>query len=156
MCALVSFLLLMSSHTSFTSVSQLHAQIFIFFLHRQREEEEDRKGSARLWFLYRERAFQHKRRIHSAAHLPSSPSVYNPFSSRLHRSRRGGREGRARGEREKREGRRGQSEREDAGREKSRAEGKPKKKKNYQRDGAGGGEVGNENETDGGQSRGGK
>lgn len=31
MCALVSFLLLMSSHTSFTSVSQLHAQIFIFF-----------------------------------------------------------------------------------------------------------------------------
>lgn len=31
MCALVSVLLLMSSHTSFTSVSQLHAQIFIFF-----------------------------------------------------------------------------------------------------------------------------
>lgn len=31
MCALVSFLLLMSSHSSFTSVSQLHAQIFIFF-----------------------------------------------------------------------------------------------------------------------------
>lgn len=30
MCALVSFLLLMSSHSSFTSVSQLHAQIFIF------------------------------------------------------------------------------------------------------------------------------
>lgn len=42
------------------------------------------------------------------------------------------------------------------GEKRAELKGSQKKKKNYQRDGAGGGEVGNENETDGGQSRGGK
>ena len=153
----------MSSHTSFSSVSELDAQIFMF-LHQQprclTSTKRGWRGSARLWLLYCERAFQHKR-LHSAAHLP--PSLHLSIIHFL-QGCTGAEEEEERAEREereKREGRRKGRAREDVGREKSRAEGKPKKKKKLaemereeEEEEEEEREVGNENETDGGQERG--
>lgn len=81
MCALVSFLLLMSSHTSFTSVSQLHAQIFIFFfapttsLFDTDKERKRRTEKGALSFIVKEHFNTKGEYIQPHTSLPLPPST---------------------------------------------------------------------------------
>lgn len=81
MCALVSFLLLMSSHSSFTSVSQLHAQIFIFFfapttsLFDTDKERKRRTEKGALSFIVKEHFNTKGEYIQPHTSLPLSPST---------------------------------------------------------------------------------
>lgn len=81
MCALVSFLLLMSSHSSFTSVSQLHAQIFIFFfapttsLFDTDKERKRRTEKGALSFIVKEHFNTKGEYIQPHTSLPLPPST---------------------------------------------------------------------------------
>lgn len=81
MCALVSVLLLMSSHTSFTSVSQLHAQIFIFFfapttsLFDTDKERKRRTEKGALSFIVKEHFNTKGEYIQPHTSLPLPPST---------------------------------------------------------------------------------